>query len=826
MASATPTVSSSKKTTNYARLCRLLVDVGTQALRDTLDVIHAPTNLHAVLAANKPTLQGLRSRRIINATQWGRLFPFIPSSVSSKTFDTTLLMVLLRNLCGLPSPITGWDTLPAATDMSREADIARVKYFRNTVYAHAEQGSVDDTTFNAYWQDIRDTLVRLGGVRYRAAIDNLETECMDPETEDHYKQLLIEWKKDEDNIKDELKEIGNKMTDVMKKLDDLTAATVTNRKESSDEGGYLKLEELVETSFMCRETRHENEPLNYYCQNCKVCICDKCGQTRHANHTKVDIKKAAEEQKQKLAELVQEMKVEISEHMTQMEKTTEMLRKNGEKIVAARNKVSTTVEELIRVLKEHEITMVTKLEVIENEQQRDYTTQLEHFQISATQLKTSVESCERILQGNNSVEILEAQQGVIDRCKGLLNAKKINIFKPSHVQYKTNKEGIQNVRRAFLGEVIVSTTDPLQSVVEGKGLKEAEVGREASLTVTTKNAEGKQCYNDIDQIVVKVRNPSEQDLDPKNEDSEDGKYSVTYTPECDGHHDVVTEVNGQPLTSSPWSVHVKPYQYHVIRSFGSRGTARGKFDHPHDIAISDKTGNIAVADANNDRVQLFSSDGIYLKKYGQKGLNAEELIYPMSVAFSRSGDVTVLDSFRNISCFTESGQFIKIILNKNLIGPVSMTIASDGRMLVCDCADNTVKVLSPDGTELLQSFSAPNLDTSPWLALLHQDRFYVTYDLAQCVKVFNNDGEFLYDIGQEGPGKLLRPVGLAVDKFNNLIVCDSKGFNVQVFTLEGKFLNSVKGKATQLEKPRSVAVSKTGQLFVTDTEKHCVHVFE
>ena len=245
MASATPATTSNRETTNYARLCRLLVDVGTQALRDTLDAIHAPTNLHAVLAVNKPTLQVLRSKRIINATQWGKLFPVIPSAVSSKTFDTTLLMVLLRNLCGLPSPVTGWDKLPAATDMSREADIARVKYFRNTVYAHAEQTSVDDTTFNAYWQDIRDTLVRLGGVRYMAAIDNLETESMDREVENHCRQLLSEWKKDEDNIKDELKEIGAEirdvgtmMTDVMKKLDDLTAATANNRKESREEGKF------------------------------------------------------------------------------------------------------------------------------------------------------------------------------------------------------------------------------------------------------------------------------------------------------------------------------------------------------------------------------------------------------------------------------------------------------------------------------------------------------------------------------------------------------------------------------------------------------------
>ena len=214
MASPAPTGSSNKEKTNYARLCRLLVDVGTQALRDTFDAIHPPATLHTVLLGNKATLQSLRTRKIINPTQWGKLFPAIPTSVSSRDFDTTLLVVLLRNICGLPPPATGWDTLPAVTDVSHEADIARVKYFRNTVYAHAEHASIAEATFNTYWQDIRDTLVRLGGVQYRAAIDNLETECMDPEIEDHYKELLSQWKKDEDNVKDQLNEI-------MKKLDDL-----------------------------------------------------------------------------------------------------------------------------------------------------------------------------------------------------------------------------------------------------------------------------------------------------------------------------------------------------------------------------------------------------------------------------------------------------------------------------------------------------------------------------------------------------------------------------------------------------------------------------
>ena len=217
MASAAPTFLSTKETTNYARLCRLMVDVGTQALRDTFDAIHTPTNLYIVLAGNKATLRTLRTRKVINATQWGKLFPAISTSVSSAQFDITLLMVLLRNLCGLTSPATGWDKLPAVTDLSREADIARVKYYRNTVYGHAERASVDDAAFNAYWDDIRDTLVRLGGVKYKTAIDKLETEVMDPDLEDHYKELLRQWKKDEDNVKDQLNE-------VIKKLDDLESS--------------------------------------------------------------------------------------------------------------------------------------------------------------------------------------------------------------------------------------------------------------------------------------------------------------------------------------------------------------------------------------------------------------------------------------------------------------------------------------------------------------------------------------------------------------------------------------------------------------------------
>ena len=193
---------STKETTNYARLCRLLVDGGTKALRHTFDNVHPPENLYGVLnsPAELSILQDLKKKKVINDSQWDKLYP--SPSVTSIDFDITLLMVLLRNICGLAAPATGWDSLPHASDTSVEANIARVKHYRNSVYGHAMQAAVDDVTFKTLWLRITDALIGLGVDAL--TINKLKTESMDPERENHYLDLLKKWKKEEDNVKEQL----------------------------------------------------------------------------------------------------------------------------------------------------------------------------------------------------------------------------------------------------------------------------------------------------------------------------------------------------------------------------------------------------------------------------------------------------------------------------------------------------------------------------------------------------------------------------------------------------------------------------------------------
>lgn len=218
---------------------------------------------------------------------------------------------------------------------------------------------------------------------------------------------------------------------------------------------------------------------------------------------------------------------------------------------------------------------------------------------------------------------------------------------------------------------------------------------------------------------------------------------------------------------------------------------------------------------------LFDSGWKYLRTV----VNMAPKRKPRSVAFTKLYNIMVVNEASHesskISVFTEHGQFIMHI-GKHLLNPCSVSVRSDGNILVCDSGDISVKVLSPDGTELLRSFRINSYDAFPWCALYHQGKYFVSYRMAHCVKVFNEEGGLLYDIGQFN-----RPAGLAIDKFVQLFVCDFVAANrsrVQFFTLDGtlvgKFLEDIDSCFC------SVAVTQNGNGLVSDVKKGSIQVFQ
>ena len=248
MASAAPSsLASSVEKTNGAKLSRLLIDGGTTVLRSIFDRYHPPASLSAAFFANYLTLNNLLKRRILHRPQWDLLFPPSGAPPDSQTFDITLLFLLLTNICGLFPPRSGWHTKPPPGDISLEANLARIKFYRNELYGHVSTTGIDTPKFSALWQEISVVLVRLG--LQQAEIDRLKAERCG---EEDYIDALLEWADSEEDIKSQLRDIRDVQTKVQQIVGDVRQTQLEDHGAIRE--GKAKLEEVHQMQTNLQQT--------------------------------------------------------------------------------------------------------------------------------------------------------------------------------------------------------------------------------------------------------------------------------------------------------------------------------------------------------------------------------------------------------------------------------------------------------------------------------------------------------------------------------------------------------------------------------------------
>ena len=202
------------------------------------------------------------------------------------------------------------------------------------------------------------------------------------------------------------------------------------------------------------------------------------------------------------------------------------------------------------------------------------------------------------------------------------------------------------------------------------------------------------------------------------------------------------------------------------------------------------------------------------------------------MTYDRDGNLLVVDGRNNrIQQFSRTGQFIRTFgttrkLDGKLSNPLGISSCSNGNIVVADRGNKRVVVFSPEGRVLLK-LKDGGLD--PGNCIYHDNRFIVSDWSGDCIKVFSEQGDFLFQFGGKGDGngEFNGVNGLALDKSGRLVVCDSYNHRIQLFKLDGTFCREfdVKSESTgNLGQPVSVAVSKDGAFVVTDSTGHQLHI--
>ena len=244
---------SSKGRDNFQRLARLLMSGGTVLMREAFDIKCPPSNLSTIL--QNPATKKLLKAAKLTKPQWDCLYPSPGMFGKSTDFDITLLFRLLRTICGLTPPVTGWDVLPASTDYSLEADLARIKYYRNSLYGHVNENmEISDDEFLVYWRGISEALVRIAGqispAKAKEWQNAIDTFLKDPLTEGdkRYEQELQRWYQNDTEVKECMEKIEFSIKHLVKEAQSF-------RKEVRGEAQDIKDELGRKVEFTGQEVR-------------------------------------------------------------------------------------------------------------------------------------------------------------------------------------------------------------------------------------------------------------------------------------------------------------------------------------------------------------------------------------------------------------------------------------------------------------------------------------------------------------------------------------------------------------------------------------------
>jgi ABC-type Fe3+ transport system permease subunit len=136
----------------------------------------------------------------------------------------------------------------------------------------------------------------------------------------------------------------------------------------------------------------------------------------------------------------------------------------------------------------------------------------------------------------------------------------------------------------------------------------------------------------------------------------------------------------------------------LLALIGHPGNGPGEFNRPEGICV-DAQDRLYVADSCNHRIQVFSSDGKFLRAYGKAGQGKGEFSYPYDICVDASGRQYVCE-FGNsrIQVFDANDQPLEIIGGPGYApgqfsNPWSMALDSAGNLYVADSQNHRVQKL-------------------------------------------------------------------------------------------------------------------------------------
>jgi YD repeat-containing protein len=295
------------------------------------------------------------------------------------------------------------------------------------------------------------------------------------------------------------------------------------------------------------------------------------------------------------------------------------------------------------------------------------------------------------------------------------------------------------------------------------------------------------------------------------------KASTEYNPTTGQ----VTEVRGSSAEST----------LSYAKKFGEAGTEAGKLKAPWGTAVNAE-GAVLVVDSANNRIEKFSSEGIYVSSFATLGSGSGQLKEPQGIALDSSGNIWVADTGNNrIEEFSSAGVFVKTVgslgtESGKLKAPAALAFDPKGNLWVTDTANNRIEKFNKEGiyvSEFGSAGSEPGKLAEPkGIAIDASEHVWIADTNNNRIEEFSMTGSLLKRFGVKGSGEgqLNTPIDLKLDAQGDIWTADSKNNRAESFTPNGAYVTQIGSAGTaagQLAEPKAIAFDATGKAWVADS---------
>ena len=367
-------------------------------------------------------------------------------------------------------------------------------------------------------------------------------------------------------------------------------------------------------------------------------------------------------------------------------------------------------------------------------------------------------------------------------------------------------------------KIVTNLVDPSKCTVEGfENMKTVEINVPFVVKLHVASVSGKPQSKPVN-VEAKLRSCVDRSLMHTVAGQKQGStYTIECTPLIRGQHQLNVTVNGLEVLGSPFRLFVRipPDQLGKPLKIidGLNGPTGIAFNSAGELLVAEFNGGVVVLDKDGRKVRRIerhgqnhhfeqpwgvavdADDNIYVTDQESKriykfnkdlelmthNIMKENKCFGVVVVGER---VIVIEKLsKNLEIFTRNLKFIKVIEISS--EGCSLTFDKcDSKLYVCDSISHRIKVFNDQCEYLYSIGDKPGLGLQiPHFVCIDGDLVFVTEYEAHCVSIFTKQGEYVRSFGHmgSGEGQFDHPYGIAQDSNGFLYVSDRVNNRLQVF---------------------------------------------